>query len=83
MFRVSIGSALVGLGYLLLYAAVAERGKYALRPWNALEAGWGPPGGASGSGAGNKKQGLVSRIIGVATGALKRLINPFGGIPIP
>lgn len=81
MFRVSIGSALVGLGYLLLYAAVAERGKYALRPWDALQAGWGPPGGSAGSSAGHKP-GLLGQIVGAVTGVLKRL-NPFGGLPVP
>lgn len=29
-------SALAGLGYLLVFAAVDSGGKYALRPWDAL-----------------------------------------------
>lgn len=30
--------ALLGFGYLLVFAAVTEKGKYALRPWGALSA---------------------------------------------
>ena len=38
MTRVGIGSVMVAFGYLLAYAAVADKGKYALRPWDALDA---------------------------------------------
>jgi len=36
--RVMIGSIMGAIGYLLTYAAVADSGKYALRPWDALGA---------------------------------------------
>lgn len=29
--------ALLAIGYLLMFAAVYSKGKYALRPWKALE----------------------------------------------
>lgn len=38
MAKLMIGSSMVAAGYLLLYAAVADGGKYALRPWDALSA---------------------------------------------
>lgn len=38
MTRVGIGSVMVALGYLLTYAGIADGGKYALRPWDALNA---------------------------------------------
>jgi len=38
MVRVMIGSAMLAAGYLLLYAGVADGGKYVLRPWDALGA---------------------------------------------
>ncbi len=37
MTRVAIGSMMAAVGYLLVYAAVADGGKHALRPWQALE----------------------------------------------
>lgn len=35
-----LASVLLGLGYLLVFAAVDSGGKYALRPWDGL---WGAP----------------------------------------
>ncbi len=32
------GSITVAIGYLLLFAGVSDKGKYALRPWDALSA---------------------------------------------
>lgn len=37
MTRVGIGSIMAAFGYMLVYAAVADGGKYALRPWKGLE----------------------------------------------
>lgn len=34
-----MASLLLGLGYLLVFAAVHDGGKYAQRPWDAI---WGP-----------------------------------------
>lgn len=31
-----MASVLLGIGYLLVFSAVADGGKYALRPWDAL-----------------------------------------------
>lgn len=56
------------IGYLLLFAGVAERGKYALRPWDALSAplndsvGAGSGGSSSSSGGGG---GVVSTVTGI------------------
>jgi hypothetical protein len=36
MVRVMLSSIGGAIGYLVFYAGVAERGKYALRPWDAL-----------------------------------------------
>lgn len=36
MFRVALVSMLAAFGYLLSYAGIADKGKYALRPWDAL-----------------------------------------------
>jgi hypothetical protein len=38
MVRLMLASLSAGIGYLLVYAGVADRGKYALRPWDALSA---------------------------------------------
>lgn len=38
MTRVGVGSIMVALGYLVFYAGVADGGKYASRPWDALGA---------------------------------------------
>lgn len=38
MTRVGIGGIMAAFGYLLVYAAVADGGTYAKRPWKALEA---------------------------------------------
>jgi hypothetical protein len=36
--RIGIGSILAAIGYLLVYAGVADQGRFALRPWTALGA---------------------------------------------
>lgn len=36
MTRIGIGSVMAAFGYLLVYAAVADKGKHALRPWEGL-----------------------------------------------
>ena len=38
MTRVGIGGIMAAIGYLLVYAGVADGGKYATRPWDALTA---------------------------------------------
>ncbi len=38
MRRILIGSILLAVGYLLAYAGVADGGKYATNPWQALHA---------------------------------------------
>lgn len=38
MTRVGVGSIMAAIGYLLVYAGVADGGKYATRPWGALGA---------------------------------------------
>jgi hypothetical protein len=38
VIRVAIGSGLCAIGYLLVYAGVADGGKYASRPWDAVKA---------------------------------------------
>ena len=40
MTRVGIGSIMAGVGYLLVYAAVTDGGKYAKNPWGALKVSW-------------------------------------------
>lgn len=64
-----IVSALLAIGYLLVFAGVAEGGRWALRPWDALlpEAKGGPsntpkPSSSSSGGGGG---GALSTIIGI------------------
>lgn len=38
MVRLMLASVAAAIGYLLVYAGVADGGKYALRPWDALGA---------------------------------------------
>lgn len=38
MTRLMLASIMGAIGYLLLYAGVANGGRYALRPWDALNA---------------------------------------------
>jgi hypothetical protein len=36
VLRVTLASVAGAIGYLLFYAGLADKGKYALRPWDAL-----------------------------------------------
>lgn len=74
MLRVAIGSGLLAAGYLLLFAGVAEGGRYALRPWDALT---NPAGGTTGSSGGGSSSSGGGGAIGAAESILKDLI-PFG-----
>jgi hypothetical protein len=38
MVRAMLASIMAAFGYLLCYAAVADGGRYVLRPWDALGA---------------------------------------------
>lgn len=37
MTRIGVGSIMVAFGYMLVYAAVADKGKHALSPWDGLK----------------------------------------------
>lgn len=79
MTRMMIVSALLAIGYLLVFAGVADGGRYALRPWDALLApdkggpsntpkGGGGAIGSSSSGGGGVLQtiiGIGARILGL------------------
>lgn len=74
MLRVSVGSGMAAVGYLLLYCAVTAGGTFALRPWDALSpsAPWpvqgGGSSGSSGSGGSGGLLGVARRIIGLIPG---------------
>lgn len=38
MTRYAIASIGLAIGYLLVYSGIADHGRYALRPWGALNA---------------------------------------------
>lgn len=59
------------LGYLLLFAGVAERGRYALRPWDALTASNTPAAdsGASSSSSSGGGGGVLGKIGGAVRSA--------------
>lgn len=74
MLRIAVGSGLLAAGYLLLFAGIADGGRYALRPWDALT---NPAGGTTGS---SSSGGGGGGIVGAAENLLKDL-SPFGGVP--
>ena len=60
MVRLMFASIVGAIGYLLLYAGIAERGRWALRPWDALTQARNTPssdGGGSGGGSGGSSGG--------------------------
>lgn len=83
MTRMMIVSALLAIGYLLMFAGVAEGGRYALRPWDALlpESKGGPSNTPKGGGGaiGSSSSG-GGGILGTAIGIGKKILGIFGGI---
>ena len=61
MVRLMFASIMGAIGYLLVFAGVAERGRWALRPWDALTQATNTPPAASSSSSGGGG-GIVSKI---------------------
>lgn len=57
------------IGYLLLFAGVAERGRYALRPWDALTASNTPAPDAGSSSSSGGGGGVLGKIGGAVRSA--------------
>jgi hypothetical protein len=64
MVRLMIASIVGAIGYLLVFAGVAERGRWALRPWDALSQATNVPGAADQGAAGSSSGGGGSGIVG-------------------
>lgn len=81
MVRLMLASIMGAIGYLLLFAGVAEGGRWAMRPWDALSQATNTPAASSGSGGSSGGGGgVVSKIVGVGKDILS---IGTGGIPIP
>lgn len=77
MVRLMLASIMGAIGYLLLFAGIAERGRWALRPWDALTQATNTPASSSSSGGSGSGGG---GIIGTITGIGKKVL---GVLPIP
>lgn len=79
MVRLMLASIMGAIGYLLVFAGVADGGRWALRPWDALSQASNTPAGSSsstsssGSGGGG---GIVSKVVGVGKDLLS--LSPVG-----
>jgi hypothetical protein len=73
MVRLMLASIMGAIGYLLVFAGIAERGRWALRPWDALtqatntQSASSSSSGSSGGGSGvlGKIESVGSKIVGV------------------
>lgn len=77
MTRLMLASITGAIGYLLLFAGIAERGRYALRPWDALTAS-NTPAPSSGSSSSSSSDG-GGGVLGIG----KKIIGflPLPGLP--
>jgi hypothetical protein len=64
MVRLMLASIMGALGYLFVFSGIAERGRWALRPWDALTQATNTPS-ASSSSSGSSGGGIVSKVVGV------------------
>lgn len=78
MTRLMLASITGAIGYLLLFAGIAERGRWALRPWDALKEASNTPAPSSG-GSGSSSSGGGGGILGIG----KKIIGflPLPGLP--
>lgn len=81
MVRLMLASITGAIGYLLLYAGIAERGRFALRPWDALTQATNTPGSSTGSSSSSGGGG--GGIVGAVTGVGKKIVSvlPIPGLP--
>lgn len=76
MTRLFIASIVGAIGYLLLYAGVADAGRFALRPWDALTQATNTPssnGGSSSSSNGGGGGGVLGTLENLGGGVLSNL----------
>lgn len=71
-------SAFVLLGYTLVYAAVANGGRFAATPWEGFRSS-----AYDQQGSGSSSSGSHGGIVGAITGVLKHLPLPFPFGPLP
>lgn len=79
MTRLMLASITGAIGYLLLYAGIAERGRFALRPWDALSASLNPSPAASSPSSSSGGGGVLGKLGGVGRKVLS--ILPIPGLP--
>jgi hypothetical protein len=82
MVRLVFASTMGAIGYMILFAGIAERGRWALRPWDALwQATNTPSADTSSSGSGGGGSGVVGKVVGVAKDVLRYVPVVGGFIP--
>ena len=81
MVRLMLASIMGAIGYLLVFAGIAEGGRWAMRPWDALSQATNTPASSSSSSSSGGGGGVVSKIVGVGKDILSA--GGFGGLPLP
>ncbi len=79
MVRLMLASIVGAIGYLLLYAGVADGGRFALRPWDALTQATNAPAPSSDAGA-SSNGGSGGGVGGAIIGAGKKILSI---VPLP
>ena len=66
MVRLMLASIMGAIGYLLVFAGIAEGGRWAMRPWDALtQASNTPSGSTASTSSGGGGGGVLSTVAGV------------------
>jgi hypothetical protein len=77
MVRLMLASIMGAIGYLLVFCGIAERGRWALRPWDALSEATNTPASSTTSSTSSGGGGAVSKVVGVGKKILS--VVPFVG----
>ena len=81
MVRLMLASIMGAIGYLLVFAGIAEGGRWAMRPWDALTQATNTPASSSSSSSGSGGGGgVASKIVGVGKDILS---IGSAGLPLP
>lgn len=79
MVRLMFASIMGAIGYLLVFSGIADGGRWALRPWDALtQATNTPASSSSSSSSSGGGGGIVSKVVGIGKDILS---IGSGGLP--
>lgn len=80
MVRLMIASLMAAIGYLLVFSGIAEGGRWAMRPWDALSQATNTPKTSSGS-AGTSSGGGGGGILSTAVTVGKDILGSVFSLP--